>query len=70
MLERIAGASSLIDVLDRVLDKGISIDAWACISLAGIDITTAQTRIVVAAIDAHLKYADAVGPTGQSRSRS
>ncbi|PYO44922.1 MAG: hypothetical protein DMD84_29710 [Candidatus Rokuibacteriota bacterium] len=28
MIERAPGHSSLIDVLDRVLDKGIVIDAW------------------------------------------
>ncbi len=27
-VERAAGGTSLIDVLDRVLDKGIVIDAW------------------------------------------
>jgi len=27
-VERVQGGTSLIDVLDRVLDKGIVIDAW------------------------------------------
>ena len=35
-VERAAGGSSLIDVLDRVLDKGIVIDAWVRVSLVGI----------------------------------
>src|SRR3990170_2499910 len=46
-VERAAGGSSLIDVLDRVLDKGIVIDAWVRVSLAGID--------------TYLKYSEAVG---------
>ena len=34
-VERAAGGTSLIDVLDRVLDKGIVIDAWVRVSLVG-----------------------------------
>jgi gas vesicle structural protein len=64
-VERVSGGSSLIDVLDRVLDKGIVIDAWARISLVGIDLITAEARIVVASIDTYLKYADVVGFNGQ-----
>ena len=63
-VERISGGSSLIDVLDRVLDKGIVIDAWVRISLVGIDLITVEARVVVASIDTYLKYADAVGLTG------
>jgi gas vesicle structural protein len=63
-VERLSGGSSLIDVLDRVLDKGIVIDAWVRISLVGIDLITVEARVVVASIDTYLKYADAVGLTG------
>lgn len=63
-VERLSGGSSLIDVLDRILDKGIVIDAWVRISLVGIDLITVEARIVVASIDTYLKYADAVGLTG------
>jgi len=63
-VERISGGSSLIDVLDRVLDKGIVIDAWVRISLVGIDLITVEARVVVASIDTYLKYADAVGLVG------
>ena len=57
-VERVPGRSSLIDVLDRVLDKGIVIDAWVRISLVGIDLITVEARVVVASIDTYLKYAD------------
>src|SRR5438128_9921416 len=63
-VERISGGSSLIDVLYRVVDKGIVIDAWVRISLVGIDLITVEARVVVASIDTYLKYADAVGLTG------
>ena len=60
-VERAAGGSSRIDVLDRVLDKGIVIDAWVRVSLVGIDLITVEARVVVASIDTYLKYAEAVG---------
>lgn len=60
-IERASGGSSLIDVLDRVLDKGIVIDAWVRVSLVGIDLITVEARIVVASIDTYLKYSEAVG---------
>lgn len=62
-VERTPSGSSLIDVLDRVLDKGIVIDAWVRISLVGIDLVTVEARIVVASIDTYLKYSEAVGIT-------
>jgi gas vesicle structural protein len=66
-VERAPGGSSLIDVLDRVLDKGIVIDAYVRVSLVGIDLVTVEARIVVASIDTYLKYSEAVGITGPSR---
>jgi hypothetical protein len=59
-VERASGGTSLIDVLDRVLDKGIVIDAWVRVSLVGIDLLTVEARIVVASIDTYLKYSEAV----------
>jgi hypothetical protein len=68
-VERATGGSSLIDVLDRVLDKGIVIDAWVRVSLVGIDLITVEARVVVASIDTYLKYSDAMGvatrPSGE-----
>jgi hypothetical protein len=63
-VERAAGGTSLIDVLDRVLDKGIVIDAWVRVSLVGIDLITVEARIVVASIDTYLKYTEAVATAG------
>ena len=59
-VERTVGGTSLIDVLDRVLDKGIVIDAWVRVSLVGIDLITVEARVVVASIDTYLKYSEAV----------
>jgi len=61
VVERVSGCSSLIDVLDRALDKGIVIDARVPVSLIGMDLITVEARMVVVSIDTYLKYADAVG---------
>jgi hypothetical protein len=57
-IERVASNSSLIDILDRVLDKGIVIDAWVRVSLVGIDLVVLEARVVVASIETYLKYSD------------
>ena len=56
-VERATGATSLIDVLDRVLDKGIVIDTGIRVSLVGIDLVTVEARIVVASIEGQLARA-------------
>jgi hypothetical protein len=61
-IERI-GTRSLIDVLDRVLDKGIVIDAWVRVSLVGIDLLSVEARVVVASIATYLQYSSRVDDT-------
>ena len=56
-------SSSLAEVVDRILDKGIVVDAWARVSLVGIEILAVEARIVIASVDTFLKYAEAVGLT-------
>src|SRR5256714_14809768 len=62
-VERAPGGTSLIDVLDRILDKAIVADAWVRISLVGIDLITVEARVVITSMDTYLKYAEAVGIT-------
>ncbi|MBL7148089.1 MAG: gas vesicle structural protein GvpA [Nanoarchaeota archaeon] len=52
--------SSLAEVLDRILDKGIVVDAWARISLVGIELLTIEARVVVASVDTFLHYAEEI----------
>jgi len=54
----------LIDVLDRVLDKGIVVDADMRVTLAGIDLTSVDGRFLVASFDTHLAQA-AAGRSGR-----
>ena len=63
-VERAPAGTSLIDVLDRVLDKAIVIDAYVRVSLVGIDLVSVEARIVVASVETYLKYAEAIGMTG------
>jgi hypothetical protein len=56
-------ASSLAEVVDRILDKGIVIDAWAIVSLVGIELLTIEARVVIASVETWLRYAKAVGLT-------
>ena len=56
-------SSSLAEVVDRILDKGIVIDAWVRVSLVGIELLAIEARVVVASVDTYLKYAEAVGLT-------
>src|SRR2546426_2583330 len=60
-IERASGGSSPIDVFDRVLDKGIVIDAWVRLFLVGIDLITVEARVVVASITTCLQFSEAVG---------
>src|SRR5438309_5292320 len=69
-VERASAASSLIDVLDRVLDKGIVIDAWVRVSVIGIDLITVEARVTVASIETYLKYADLLTHAGQTSVRT
>jgi len=65
-VERAPAGGSLIDVLDRVLDKGIVIDAYVRVSLVGIDLVSVEARVVVASVDTYLKYAETIGVTGMA----
>ncbi len=51
----------LLDVLDRVLDKGIVIDGWGRVSVAGIDLIAIDAWVVVASIHTYLNYAESLG---------
>lgn len=63
MIRTSTGGASLAEVLDRVLDKGIVIDAWVRISLVGIELIAIEARIVIASVERWLEYACAVGLT-------
>lgn len=51
--------SSLADVVELILDKGLVIDAYVRVSLVGIEILTIDARIVIASVDTYLRFAEA-----------
>jgi len=51
--------SSLADVIDSILDKGLVIDAYIRVSLVGIELLTIDARIVIASVDTYLRFAEA-----------
>jgi hypothetical protein len=59
-------SSSLAEVISIILDKGIVIDAWATVSLVGIQILSVEARVVIASVETYLKYASAIGLTESS----
>lgn len=65
-VEKQLSSSSLVEVVDRVLDKGVVIDAFVRLSLVGIELVTVEARIVVASVETYLKYAEAVGLTSRA----
>ncbi|MDF3313610.1 gas vesicle structural protein GvpA [Rhodococcus sp. T2V] len=52
-------SSSLADVIDTILDKGLVIDAYVRVSLVGIELLTIDARVVVASVDTYLRFAEA-----------
>ena len=62
-VEKSMASSSLVEVVDRILDKGVVIDAWVRVSLVGIELLAVEVRAVVASVETWLKYAEAIGLT-------
>jgi hypothetical protein len=65
-VEKMNSSSSLAEVVDRILDKGVVVDAWVRVSLVGIELLSIEARIVIASVETYLKYAEAVGLTSQA----
>ena len=43
-VEKTIGSSSLVEVIDRILDKGVVVDAWVRVSLVGIELLAIEAR--------------------------
>jgi hypothetical protein len=60
---RAKSEASYVDVMDRVLDKGIVIDAHMRIAIGGIDLFTIEARMVVASFETYLRHSESVRRT-------
>jgi hypothetical protein len=59
-LQRAPSPSTLADVVDLILDKGLVIDAYVRVAVIGIELITIDARIVIASVDTYLRFAEAV----------
>lgn len=62
-IEKSLASASIAEVVDRILDKGVVVDAFVRISLVGIELVAIEVRAVVASVETWLKYAEAIGLT-------
>lgn len=62
-VKKTLASNSLAEVMDRVLDKGIVVDAWARVSLLDVELRSVEPRIAGVGVDDYLRYAEAVGLT-------
>ncbi len=62
-IEKSVASTSLAEVIDRILDKGVVVDAFVRVSLVGIELLAVEVRAVVASVETWLKYAEAIGLT-------
>ena len=60
MVSQTPDVSSLAEVLDRILDKGVVVDLWLRLSPVGIEVLTLEARVVVASVDTFLHYAEEI----------
>ena len=60
-IEKSVASASIAEVVDRILDKGVVVDAFVRVSLVGIELIAIEVRAVVASVETWLKYAEAVG---------
>ena len=54
-LQHSVAGSSLADILERILDKGIVVAGDISISLVGVELLTIRIRLVVASVDRALE---------------
>jgi ssDNA-binding Zn-finger/Zn-ribbon topoisomerase 1 len=49
-------SSTLVDVIDRILDKGLVINADICVSVAGVELLGIKVRAALASFETAAKY--------------
>jgi len=49
-------SSTLVDVIDRILDKGLVINADICVSVAGVELLGIKIRAALASFETAAKY--------------
>lgn len=63
MVHKSVDASSLAEVIDRIITKGIIVDVYPRVPILGIELLTIDTRICIMCVETWLKFAEAMGLT-------
>lgn len=58
-LVRKSAGEELIDLLDRILDKGIVVEASSRLHLLNADMMRRRNHLVIASIETHMKHGEA-----------
>jgi hypothetical protein len=55
---------NVMDLVDRILDKGLVIDLYVRLALVGIELLEIQARIVISGVESYIKYASQMQKLG------
>ncbi|GIJ28120.1 hypothetical protein Vqi01_32820 [Micromonospora qiuiae] len=59
-LQQQGSGTSLADVVETVLDKGVVIDAQVSVAVVGIQLLEINARVVIASVETYLRFAETV----------
>jgi Gas vesicle protein len=54
-------SGELYKVVELILDRGLVIDVFVRVSVMGLEVVTIDARVVVAGVDAYLRFAEVCG---------
>jgi Gas vesicle protein len=54
-------SGELYKVVELILDRGLVIDVFVRVSVIGLEVVTIDARVVVAGVDAYLRFAEMCG---------
>ena len=67
--ESIESASHL-DLINRLLDKGIAVNAWIRASLVGIELIAIEAKVILTLVETYLNYTEKTLPTTKSSKKA
>lgn len=59
-VERVPASGAYLEVLERVMDKGIVIDAEVRISVIGLELLRIDVQVVIASIETYVASGDVI----------
>ena len=65
---RVAGMSLILDVLDRILDKGLVVEPWVRVSAPGLDLSARGAQLLITSMHIYLDYGEPLAEPSDARS--